>query len=128
LVCSLLGIASSQQVKTYYSKGALFENLIINELLKNRIHKGQTQRFYFWKNKTKQEIDLIVDTAHKPFPVEIKSGMTLSDSYFSNLKYWQKLTGEKSKNLNVIYGGEINFRTSIGNYISWRSLNKIFDL
>ena len=128
LVCSLVGISSPQQVNTYYSKGALFENMIINELLKNKIHNGQVPRFYFWQNKTKQEIDLIVDTANKPVPVEIKSGMTMSDSYFSNLKYWQKLTGEESKNMNVVYGGDINLSTSNGSYISWRSLNKIFNL
>ncbi len=128
LVCSLVGISSPQQVNTYYSKGALFENMIINELLKNKIHNGQVPRFYFWQNKTKQEIDLIVDTANKPVLVEIKSGMTMSDSYFSNLKYWQKLTGEESKNMNVVYGGDINLSTSNGSYISWRSLNKIFNL
>ena len=127
LICSLLGIESAQQVRTYYLKGALFENLIINELLKNRLHKGQIQRFYFWQNKTKQEIDLIIDTVQGPLPFEIKSGMTMNDSYFSNLKYWQKLTGEESKNLNVIYGGDINLSTSNGNYISWQSLKMIFD-
>lgn len=124
LVCSLLGIGSEQHVKTHYSKGALFENLIISELIKSRLHKGQIPRFYFWQNKTKQEIDLIIDTAEKLLPYEIKSGMTMNDSYFSNLKYWHKLTGEESKNLNVIYGGDINLRTSNGNYISWQNLNK----
>ncbi len=46
----------------------------------------------------------------------------MNDSYFSNLKYWQKITGEETKNLNVIYGGDTNLKTSIGNYISWKSL------
>jgi predicted AAA+ superfamily ATPase len=58
LVCSLLGISSADQVKTYHSKGALFENLIITELMKSRLHHGVNPRFYFWQNKTKQEIDL----------------------------------------------------------------------
>ena len=39
----------------------------------------------------------------------------------------QKLTGEESENLNVIYGGDINLSTSNGNYISWQSLKMIFD-
>jgi predicted AAA+ superfamily ATPase len=124
LVCSLLGIDSAQQVKNYYSKGALFENLVITELIKSRFHKGQIPRFYFWQNKTKQEIDLIIDTMQNPLPYEIKSGKTMNDSYFSNLKYWQKLTDVESKNLNVIYGGDINLSTSNGNYIGWQSLTK----
>lgn len=124
LVCSLLGIDNEQQIRTYYSRGALFENLIITELVKNRFHKGQNHRFYYWQNKTKQEVDLIIDTTDGPQPYEIKSGMTMNDGFFSNLKYWQKITGEDSKNLNVIYGGDKELKTSNGNYISWNSLHK----
>jgi len=121
LACSLLGINSSDQVKTYHSKGALFENLIITELTKSRFHHGINPRFYYWQNKTKQEIDLIIDKPEGPVPIEIKSGMTMQDSYFSNLKYWQKITDEKSENLNIIYGGNTDLKTSKGNYISWSS-------
>lgn len=124
LACSLLGIASANQVKTYHSKGALFENLIITDLLKTRLHNGIDPRFYFWQNKTKQEIDLIIDRPDGPLPYEIKSGMTMNDNYFTNLKYWQKLSGEKAENLNVIYGGDTDLNTSSGNYISWKSIQK----
>ena len=127
LVCSLLGINNPQQVNTYYAKGALFENLIINEFIKHSFHNGETPRYYFWQNKTKQEIDLIVDSGFHSLPFEIKSGMTMQENYFSNLRYWQKLTGEESHNLNVIYGGANNLKTSKGNYISWQNLSGIFD-
>jgi len=103
-------------------KGALFENLIITDLVKSQLHKGLNPRFYFWQNKTKQEIDLIIDNPQGSVPYEIKSGMTMNENYFTNLKYWQKLTGEKPENLNVIYGGDTNLKTSSGNYISWKKL------
>lgn len=125
LVCSLLGISSASQVKTYHSKGALFENLVITDLIKSKLHKGVTPRFYYWQNKTKQEIDLIIDRPEGPVAFEIKSGMTMNESYFTNLKYWQKLTGEKADNMNVIYGGDTMLKTSNGNYIPW---NKLYDL
>jgi len=122
LVCSLLGISSANQVKLFHSKGALFENMIITDLIKNRLHNGINPRFYFWQNKTGQEIDLIIDQPEGPVPFEIKSGMTMNENYFTNLKYWQKLTGEKAENLNVIYGGETSLKTSYGNYIAWHHL------
>ena len=125
LVCSLLGISSASQVKTFHSKGALFENLIITDLIKSKLHKGINPRFYYWQNKTKQEIDLIIDRPDGPVAFEIKSGMTMNENYFTNLKYWQKLTGEKAGNMNVIYGGDTMLKTSNGNYISW---NKLDDL
>ena len=96
--------------------------MIITDLMKSRLHKGIHPRFYFWQNKTRQEIDLIIDKPEGPVPYEIKSGMTMNENYFSNLKYWQKITGEKAENLNVIYGGDSSLRTSYGNYISWQEL------
>ncbi|NLE34998.1 MAG: ATP-binding protein [Bacteroidales bacterium] len=122
LVCALLGINSENQVRTYHLKGALFENLIITDLVKSKLHKGVNPRFFFWQNKTKQEIDLIIDNPQGPVPFEIKSGMTMNEYYFTNLKYWQKLTGEKPENMSVIYGGDTNLKTSSGNYISWKKL------
>lgn len=125
LVCSLVGINTFDQVKTYHSKGALFENLIIKELIKAKLHQGVNPRFYFWQNKTKQEIDLIIDHPKGAVPVEVKSGMTMNDNYFANLKYWQKITGEKTENLNVVYGGDTNLITSNGRYISWKSIRNL---
>jgi hypothetical protein len=49
----------------------------------------------------------------------------MQENYFSNLKYWQKLSGDETSNLNVIYGGEQSFNTSYGNYISWSKLESI---
>jgi predicted AAA+ superfamily ATPase len=122
LVCSLIGIESEQQVKNYYAKGALFENLVINEFMKNRLHNGLTPRLYFWQNKTKQEVDLIMEQGGKLAAYEIKSSMTMNNEHFLNLKYWQNLSGESADNLNVIFGGDTNYKTSIGNYISWKNL------
>ncbi len=127
LVCSLLGLRSAKQVKTFHSKGALFENLIITDLIKSRLHKGENPKFYYWQNKTKQEIDLVIDKPDGPVPYEIKSGMTMNENYFTHLKYWQKLSGEKTENLNVIYGGDTSLSTSIGNYISWKNIHE-FDI
>jgi predicted AAA+ superfamily ATPase len=122
LVCSLIGIENELQVKNYYSKGALFENLMINEFMKNRLNNGLTPRLYFWQNKTKQEVDMIVEQGGDLNAYEIKSSMTMNNQHFSNLKYWQNISGESTEKLNVIFGGDTNYKTTVGNYISWKNL------
>ncbi len=122
LVCSLIGIENELQVKNYHAKGALFENLMINEFLKNRLNNGLTPRLYFWQNKTKQEVDLLVEQGGDLNAYEIKSSMTMNKQHFSNLKYWQNLSGESTDKLNVIFGGDTNYKTADGNYISWKNL------
>ncbi|AEF83320.1 ATP-binding protein [Leadbettera azotonutricia] len=52
--------------------GALWENYLINERLKNRFNTGQSGEFYFWRTYDGQEIDLIEElptTDSKGIPV-----------------------------------------------------------
>ena len=40
LACSLLNIKSPEQLDLHFSRGALFENLVINEFIKRAWNKG----------------------------------------------------------------------------------------
>ncbi len=122
LACSLLGLESRAQLSTHYLKGNLFENFVVNEFLKMRFNAGQRSNLYCWQSKEKKEIDLIVDQGGQLQPFEIKSSMTKTDNLFENLWYWKKLSGTPYENLNVVYGGLDDFKTSKGNFISWKSL------
>lgn len=55
---------------------------------------------------------------------EVKSGKTVSESYFANLKVWQKLT-DSEQDGTVVYGGERTLQASSGKLVSWRELDKI---
>lgn len=122
VACSLLGLESAAQLNTHFLKGGLFENFIINEFIKMRLNEGKSTNYFFWQSKDRKEIDLIIDNAGNLLPVEIKSGKTRNNSFFDNLLYWQKLSGEKSENLNVIYGGDEDVKTSAGNFVSWKNI------
>jgi predicted AAA+ superfamily ATPase len=122
LACSLLGLESRTQLSTHYLKGNLFENFVVNEFLKMRLHNGKNSNLYYWQSKDKKEIDLLVDQSGKLIPFEVKSSMTRTNSLFQNLWYWKKLSDASYEDLNVIYGGTEDFKTSRGTYLSWESL------
>ncbi len=88
MACSLLGLRAEDQVTLHYMKGALFENLIINEFIKHSFHSGGNRQPYFWQDNHGKEIDCLLVDGEKITPVETKSGKTMSTSYFDNLKYW----------------------------------------
>jgi len=115
LACSLLGLESRTQLSTHYLKGNLFENFV-------RLHNGKNSNLYYWQSKDKKEIDLLVDQSGKLIPFEVKSSMTRTNSLFQNLWYWKKLSDASYEDLNVIYGGTEDFKTSRGTYLSWESL------
>lgn len=88
---SLLGIKNTQQIATHPLKGALFENLVVSELLKERLNAGTTDNFYFWRDKTGHEIDVLTDDAGKLNAYELKAGETTSTDFFSGLEYFFKI-------------------------------------
>ncbi len=103
LVCSLMGISSESQLVNHPSRGALFESLIISELVKKRTNAGRPINLYYWRDKTGHEIDIIIDNAGDLIPIEIKSGKTVSTEFFKNILYWKTLS-EAPKGY-VVYGG-----------------------
>jgi ABC-type Fe3+-hydroxamate transport system substrate-binding protein len=61
-------------------------------------------------------------------PIEIKSGKTMSTSYFDNLQYWRQLAAIPENQVYVVYGGEQSMQNGSGSFISWRELERIPDL
>jgi predicted AAA+ superfamily ATPase len=127
VACSLLGIREESQVNLHYLKGALFENLILNEFIKHNYHAGEYGMPYFWQDNHGKEIDCLLDHGTDLIPVEIKSGKTMTNSYFQNLQYWRELTHMQDQNMYVVYGGEQSRITGSGELISWQHLDKIFN-
>lgn len=127
LACSLLGIRDENQIPLHYMKGPLFENLIINEFIKRSFNRGENRQLYFWQDNHGKEIDCLLEHGEKVTPVEIKSGKTMSTSFFDNLSYWQSQAGLPADQGYVVYGGDQSMQTNAGTLVSWRDLGRIPD-
>lgn len=103
LAVSLLGIEKPEQLFLHPSRGSLFENLIVVELLKQRFNNGLKSNLTFWRDNVGHEIDLLMQNGDMLTPIEIKSGQTITNDYFKGLDFWQKINPES--NGYIIYGG-----------------------
>lgn len=122
LACTLLGIESPQQVETHYLRGALFENAVVVEMLKKRLNAGRVPRLFFWRDHRGREIDLIEETAEGLQATEIKSGATLQQTHFENLRWFGETAAESLASAKLVYGGARDtFRDQV-QVVSWRSL------
>ena len=109
LVCSLLGIRSAEQTRTHPLRGALFENLIVAETVKAFTHNRLKPPVYFWRDQTGHEVDLLVDIGGQLYPVEIKSGQTVSRGMFESLEWWCTQSGTAMESATLVYGGNDTF-------------------
>jgi len=122
LAASLLGLESSMQLSTHYLRGELFENMVIAEYVKGEFAKGKEPQIYFWRDSNQNEVDLLIETGGALHAVEIKSGATLNDSYFKGLKHFQQISNIDANNMTVVYGGDADYLTQNGRFVSWRNL------
>lgn len=87
LACSLLAFGSANQIRQNDStKGALFENLVILELMKLRKNAGLEPNLYFWRDKDGLEVDLICEWETGFAAVEIKCSEDFRGSMIAPLK------------------------------------------
>ena len=125
LACALLNIRDTEDLNRHFAKGALFENFIITEILKNQLNRRLNPGNYFWNASGLNEIDLLFEKGGQLFPIEIKSGRTINPHFFDGLKYFQAASDALPKNSFLVYGGDDIQKRSIAQVISWKNLEEI---
>jgi hypothetical protein len=65
-------IGNFTQLSLRTDLGALWENFIISERMKYNLYNGKDVKYYFWRTKQQQEIDLIEECGGKLSAFEIK--------------------------------------------------------
>lgn len=108
LAAWLLGIEAPEQVERDPLVGGLFENLVVVEALKSRLHAGRPPNLHFFRDSNKREVDLLYPADSGVIPIEIKSAMTYHPEFLSGIRYFQKLSGSANPGW-VIYAGELEF-------------------
>jgi hypothetical protein len=124
IVCHLLGIRSVEglQKSNYY--GAIFENFIVSEIIKNRKNKEQFGEVYFYRDSTGNEVDVLIENEGNLIPIEIKSAVKIQKEHHKNLKWFQKVFRQEGGIL--IYAGNEN--ESFPNEIEQLSWTNVKDL
>jgi len=126
VACSLLNITTSEQVDAHFAKGALFENMVVAELLKAQLHLGYDPNFYFWQDSNHREVDLIAEQGHRMKAIEIKAGKTIPNDFTRNLYHFRQLAGAESVELFLIYGGKTSQPRSDLKVLPWNEAALVF--
>lgn len=123
LACSLLDIKTPEILALSPYRGHLFESLIISDFQKQYYNNGIGQAAtYFWRDQNGRiEVDCIIDRGDKLLPVEIKSGETISTSFFTGLSEWNKISGSNPELATIIYGGNTEQTRSVGRVVGWEN-------
>lgn len=73
LVCFLTRWTTPEVLRNGAKAGNIFENFVVSEIFKTHLNAGSTiKHMYFYRDKEKKEIDLIIEDNGTLYPVEIK--------------------------------------------------------
>lgn len=122
LACYLLGYKSELDVANSPLRGALFENMVVADMLKRRYNAGLESNLYFYRDKSQREVDLLMEEAGRLHAFEIKSATVFHESFFSTLNYLRTLYGDDVEMTQVIYDGEHESASPIGGFANYRHI------
>ena len=121
LLCYLLALEQPEQLASHPLRGAIFENLVMGELYKQRINQAREPNLYFYREAAGREVDALIAAGGSLNLYEIKSSGTFRADFAANMKYLAQLLPEVATT-EVIYDGSslegvaLNFRDlTIGN-------------
>ena len=126
LAANLLGIESADQLFASQCRGALFENAVVLEIVKQYQAQGKEPKLYYWRDSGQKEVDLIIERGGNPyFVIEIKSSATYRPKYFETLDDIAEAMGVPTERRFVVYGGEETIPTRHGTVIGLRDIGRL---
>lgn len=89
--------------------GNFFENFVIVEIIKSYYNNGELRPpLYFYRDKDKREIDLIIEQNGKLHPIEIKKSANPTKEMISNFKVLEKVGNVGEGGIICMYDNLIN--------------------
>lgn len=82
VACYLLGLTRPEHVERHPLRGALFENAVVNEIMKFDLNRNRAAELFFFRDSNGNEVDLLYRRGLDLLPIEIKSGQTINTDFF----------------------------------------------
>jgi len=102
LVCYLTRQPSESSALSGSMGGSLFEGFIISEVYKHFFNIGKKPAVFYWRSNGGLEVDLIIESKGKLWPVEIKLTSTPSIKHATPLNRFKKLAFKDTSELGII--------------------------
>lgn len=103
LATYLLGIQKAEQVLQHPLQGALFENFVVAELVKNRKNNILSNDLFFYRDHAQNEIDVVIEKPTGCDLIEIKSSQTFHPEFVKGFKSFPD--AQTRTHRLVVYGG-----------------------
>ncbi len=109
LASYLAGFSSAQSLKDSHYMGYFWENHVVVQWLRWRDRHSPASSLWFWQDRTKNEVDLIVDADQLLYPIECKWKERLDKSDAKGIAKLRKFYGDSVGPASIACTTEIAF-------------------
>jgi hypothetical protein len=122
LLCFLQFINSHEALMVSPLLGAVFETFVMAEIRKILAKSLLQVNMYHWRTAGGAEVDIILETNGKLYPIEVKSKSAVSAMDARGLKAFRETYGEKVANGIIIYTGKECYKINQNDYaVPWNA-------
>ncbi|RMG25798.1 MAG: ATP-binding protein [Methanobacteriota archaeon] len=128
LAAYLLGIENPQQLFRDPLRGALFENMVVMDLIKARFNTGRDANLFFYRDSHQNEVDIVFKEAYNFRIAEVKSAQTFTTSFKKGIISFRKVFQERILKECIVYDGDfesqldgifvVNYRNFVEQFMS----------
>jgi predicted AAA+ superfamily ATPase len=113
-LCYLVGLRDYEHAAAGPMGGAIFENLVVADLFKIAVHRGEDPGLYYWRTAAGAEVDLVIETQSGLIPIEIKQSATPRPEMAQGISNFQRDLGEKARPGYIVYPGDLILPMGMG--------------
>ena len=96
LACWLLGWNTPKQLTSGAMWGHIFESFVVGEILKSYYNDGMVKApLYYYRDKDKNEIDIVIEEGGVLYPVEIKASSEPTKSMVKSFRLLERVPGKE---------------------------------
>ncbi|MBI5342669.1 MAG: ATP-binding protein [Deltaproteobacteria bacterium] len=105
-LCYLVGLKDAEHAMAGPMGGAIFETAVVGEIVRRLSGRGGRTQLYFWRTSTGVEVDLVVETAGRLIPIEIRMSATPDRSMAKNIVLFRKDFYGRAEKGFVVHPGD----------------------
>jgi len=105
-LCNLTGLKDPEHAARGPMGGSIMETVVVSEIYKSLLNRGEEPRIHFWRTSTGTEVDIVVEWEQKLIPIEVKLSSTPRPGMAAGIKAFRASLGDRVAPGYVVHPGE----------------------
>jgi hypothetical protein len=105
-VCHLAGLKDPLHAASGPMGGSLMETVVLMEIVKTLVNRGEEPAVYFWRTSAGSEVDIVVEHGGELVPIEVKLSSTARPAMATEIRAFQGEFGKQAAPGYVVHPGD----------------------